>query len=696
MLSALLFLLALGVISGILLGIASKAFYVYEDPRIEQVENCLPGANCGGCGYAGCGAAAGAVVGGKAEPDVCIAGGNDVAQAVAAVMGMVVEMAEPQFALQTCAGGIRAETKFNYLGINDCRALALLYRGDKECEKACLGLGTCFRNCKFGAITMGTQGLPIFHSEFCTGCGKCEEVCPNGTIKVQRSTERILEFNTYSDRLAPCQQTCPAEIDIPKYIDHIKNGRYEQAVLTIKERNPFILSCGRVCPHPCEEMCRRTLGDDPVSINQLKRFVADYEMNTGRHLQIPIGSDTGHKIAVIGAGPAGLSSAYFLRRLGHSVTIYEMQPKLGGMLYYGIPEYRLPKKILGWEIQGILDLGIDVRTNVKFGVDFDLESLVASGYEAVILAVGAWKYSSARLDREDETIGVEGGTIYLERQGLGIPNPIGKTVGVIGGGNTAMDAARSSVRLGAEKVYIIYRRTEKEMPANPEEIEAAKEEGIEFLFLAAPNNIIDKDGRLTHLEYLKMKLGEPDDSGRRRPIPIEGSETRLPLDNLVLAIGQYSDLSFVDSNRRISGVEKTKWNSIKCDEDTNQTSIPYVFAAGDAFIDGPGIAVEAIGNGRQAARSIHLLFSDESMKFSKDKLRVKGNKGHIPGTIFDKIEGIDKKGRISLPQMDPKVRIHSVDEVDLTISEEEALKEANRCMNCCLTCYDKDAKKVNA
>ncbi|MDY6843763.1 MAG: FAD-dependent oxidoreductase, partial [Thermodesulfobacteriota bacterium] len=616
------------------------------------------------------------------------------AQAVAAVMGMVVELAEPQYARQTCSGGIRAETKFNYLGVKDCRALALLYKGDKLCEKACLGLGTCIKNCQFGAISMGDDGLPIFHSEFCTGCGKCEEVCPNGTITVQRASDRILHFNLNTDRLAPCQQTCPAEIDIPQYIEHIKHGRYKEAVLTIKERNPFILTCGRVCPHPCEDMCRRSLGDDPVSINQLKRFVADYEMNSGSRFPIPVAPDSGHKVAVIGGGPSGLTSAYFLRRLGHAVTVFEMQPKLGGMLYYGIPEYRLPKKILDWEIQGILDLGIEVRTNIKFGVDIDLESLVAAGYEAVFLAIGSWKYSSARLEKEDEVVGVEGGTIYLEKQGLGIPNPIGKRVGVIGGGNTAMDAARTSVRLGAEKVYIIYRRSEKEMPANPEEIEAAKEEGIEFLFLAAPNRIVEEEGKLTHLEYLQMELGEPDESGRRRPIPIEGSETLIPLDNLVLAIGQYSDLSFLETNRRIKDVEMTKWNSILGNEDTNQTAIPYVFAGGDGFT-GPGIAVEAIGSGRQAARSIHFYLTGKEMEFPEEKLRVTGKKGHIPGTLFEDIHDIERKGRIKLPQLDPRTRIHSVEEVDLTITEEEALKEAKRCMKCCLICYDKDIKKAS-
>ena len=692
MVDAFIFLSILGAVLAGMLGAAAIVFYVYEDPKIAEVEGVLPGANCGGCGYAGCSSFAGAIVAGEASPAGCVAGGPGVTQAVAEVMGMKVEAAEPKLAFQTCNGGARAETKYNYLGIQDCRALALLYRGDKKCELACLGLGTCVRNCPFGALTMGENGLPVVDLELCTGCGNCEKVCPTGAMKVQNSTDKAFHFNMFDDRLAPCQQTCPAEIDIPRYIDHIKHGRYEEAVLTIKEKNPFPLTCGRVCPHPCEDMCRRALADDPVSINQLKRFVADYEMNSGKRLPISVAPDNGRKIAIIGGGPGGLTCAYYLKRLGYSVTVFEMQPKLGGMLYYGIPEYRLPKKILDWEIQGILDLGINARVNMKFGVDFDLESLIAAGYEAVFMAIGAWKYSSARLDKEEEVAGVEGATVFLERQGLGVPNPVGNKVGVIGGGNTAMDCVRTSLRLGAEKVYLIYRRSEKEMPANPEEIEAAHDEGIEFVLLSAPHRIVEEDGNLTNLEYLKMELGEPDESGRRRPVPVEGSETLIPLDNLILAIGQYSDFSFLETNRRIKDLEKTKWNSIVTDADTNQTAIPYVFGGGDGGFEGPGILVEAVGDGRKAARAIHLYLAGEEMKFPEGRMKPKDT---IPGTIFDSISGIEKKGRIKLSQIDAKTRIHNVEEVDLTITEEEALKEANRCMNCCLTCYDKDIEEAS-
>jgi formate dehydrogenase beta subunit len=692
MVDAFVFLLILGAIAAAILGFAARVFYVYEDPKIALVEDCLPGANCGGCGFAGCSACAAGIVAGEVSPSVCVAGGPGVIAAAAEVMGLKIEAAEPKLAFLTCTGGTRAETKYNYLGTEDCRALAMLYRGDKKCEVACLGRGTCAKNCPFDAITMGENNLPIVDLDLCTGCGTCQTVCPTGTIQVQRGSEKALHFNMIDDRLAPCQQTCPAQIDIPRYIDHIKHGRYEEAVNTIKEKNPFLLTCGRVCPHPCEEVCRRALGDEPVSINQLKRFVADYEMNTGAHFPVSVAPDNGHKVAIIGGGPGGLSCAYYLRRLGYSVTLFDMQPKLGGMLYYGIPEYRLPKKILDWEIQGILDLGVDARVNKKFGVDFDLESLVAAGYEAVFMAIGSWKYSSARLDKEEEVAGVEGATVFLERQGLGVPNPVGNKVGVIGGGNTAMDCVRTSLRLGAEKVYLIYRRSEKEMPANPEEIEAAHDEGIEFVLLSAPNRIVEEDGKLTNLEYLKMELGEPDESGRRRPVPVEGSETLIPLDNLILAIGQYSDLSFLDTNRRIKDMEKTKWNSIVTDSETNQTAIPYVFGGGDAGYEGPGILVEAVGDGRKAARSIHLYISGEEMDFPDGRLKLKEN---IPGTIFESISGIEKKGRISLPQIDPKTRIHTMDEVDVTITEEDCKKEASRCMNCCLTCYDKDIKEAS-
>jgi len=370
---------------------------------------------------------------------------------------------------------------------------------------------------------------------------------PKNILTVRTMSQRLLHFNEEDDALAPCRQTCPAEIDIPLYISQIKDGDYEGAVHTIRERNPLLLSCGRVCPHPCESYCRRGIEDEPVSINQLKRFVADLEMNSGKRIPIPCAPDTGKRIAVVGGGPAGLSCAYFLRRLGHEVTIYEAMPEMGGIIRYGIPEYRLPKKVLSWEIEGILNLGIEHHTNMRLGVDFDLDSIIKKGFDAIFLGVGAWNDYNLKIEGEDLK-GSFKGIDFLSRVASGEKVPIGRRAAVIGGGNSAIDCVRTLVRLGAEEVYIVYRRTRKEMPANEVEIVAAEHEGIKFHFLAAPVSVVgDDNGNVTHLEFLKMELGEPDASGRRRPVPIEGSETLMEIDMLITAIGQTPDVSFSES-----------------------------------------------------------------------------------------------------------------------------------------------------
>ncbi|HDL07613.1 MAG TPA: FAD-dependent oxidoreductase, partial [Desulfobacteraceae bacterium] len=482
-------------------------------------------------------------------------------------------------------------------------ALAALYGGMRVCEIGCLGLGDCIKACSFDAIKMSLEGYPIVDDEKCVGCGACEDVCPKNIISVKTMSERLLHFNQDSDALAPCAQTCPAEINIAKYISQIRNGDFIGAVNTIRERNPLLLSCGRVCPHPCETYCRRGIEDEPVSINQLKRFVADMEMESGRRIPIKCLPPTGKRVAIIGSGPAGLSCAYFLRRLGHEVTIFEAMPKLGGMIRYGIPEYRLPKKVLDWEIEGILKLGIKSHTNVRLGLDFTLGSLISAGYDAIFLGVGAWKDYQLKVEGE-ELSGCYTGINFLSKVAMGESIPIGRRVVVIGGGNTAIDCCRTLVRMGAEKVYIVYRRTKSEMPANKVEIEAAEHEGVEFLFLAAPVRITgDSQGNVVQLEYLKMELGKLDSSGRRRPVPIKGSETLLEIDMVVIAIGQSPDLSFAKEEKRLKDLSITRWDTIDADDETLQSSIPYIFTAGDSAT-GPSLVVDAIGGGRRAARSI--------------------------------------------------------------------------------------------
>jgi len=687
MIEGIVFMTALGAACGVVLSISARIFYVYEDPRIAQVESCFAGANCGGCGFAGCSAAAAAVVGGRAKPNVCVVGALESAQKTAAVMGMEIGSVEPPKSFNPCTGGHRAEDKFLYLGVPTCQAEAVLFSGKRVCGVGCIGHGDCLRACLFDAIAMGPDGYPVVDEQKCVGCGACARVCPKNLLKISTPSERLLHFNQVGDCLAPCRQTCPAEIDIPLYIHQIRTGDYAGAVNTIRERNPLLLACGRVCPHPCELNCRRGAADEPVSINQLKRFAADFEMASGRRLSIRVAPDTGKRIAVVGGGPAGLSCAYFLRRLGHSVTLFEAMPKLGGMLRYGIPEYRLPKMVLDWEIESILNLGVEVRTGLRFGQDIQMETFKAEGYDAVFMGIGAWKDSKLAVPGE-ELKGCYTGIDFLSRLASGEKLDIKPVAAVIGGGNTAIDCTRNLLRLGTRKVYLVYRRTRKEMPANEVEVEAAEHEGVELMFLSAPVRVIGNDqGGVTQLEYLRMELGEPDASGRRRPVPVKGSETLLPTDMVISAIGQAPDVSFAAS----AELKTTRWSTIDADPATLQTNIPYLFVAGDAAT-GPSLVVDAIGGGRRAARSIHQYVTGRPVAAEPNELR----KTLLTETLFDRVSGVVPRPRAKMVELPAAERIRSFDEVDQVLTEESAQRESDRCLYCCLTCYNPDAAEPDA
>ena len=682
-----LLMFGVGAVCGVILSVAARVFYVKQDPRIEQVEGCLAGANCGGCGFAGCSAAAAAIVEGRAAPSACIVGGPETTTKVAEILGVAVGTAEVPSARNPCTGGGRAEVKYLYEGVKSCRAQFMLYGGQPVCDIGCLGQGDCVKACLFGAIRIGPEGYPVVDKDKCVGCGSCARACPKHILEVKTPSERLLHFNQADECLAPCRQTCPAEINIPLYITQIRGGDYEGAVNTIRERNPLLLSCGRVCPHPCETNCRRGIEDESVSINQLKRFVADYEMNSGQRFPIAVAAPTNRHVAVVGGGPAGLSCAYFLRRLGHEVTLFEGMPKLGGMLRYGIPEYRLPKKVLDWEIEGIINLGIKVRTNVFFGLDFDLASLVAAGFDAVFLGIGAWKDSLLRVEGEDLK-GCYTGIDFLSKIASGKTVPLGRSAVVIGGGNTAIDCVRTLIRLGVGKVTIVYRRTSSEMPANEVEIEAAEREGAEFLFLSAPVSVKgDEEGKVTHLEYLRMELGEPDKSGRRRPVPVEGSQTLLQTDMIITAIGQSPDFSFTERTQsRLAQLKTTRWSTVDVDSNTLQSNIPYVFAAGDAAT-GPSLVVEAIGGGRRAARSIHQFLMGEAVTNEAGEL----GKKLIPETVFEQVVGIERKPRCKMVELPVQARIRSFIEVDQVLTEDAAQAESRRCLSCGRICYTTEA-----
>jgi formate dehydrogenase beta subunit len=683
MLTGMLAIGGIGLIASILLGIASKLFYVPVDPLVQAVAEVLPGANCGACGFAGCSSAAKAIAKGRAKPDACLAGGAEAALAIAEVLGVTVELREPETARVGCWYTVEeADTRFCYDGVRDCRAAMMLFSGSKLCEIGCMGLGTCVSACPFGALSLREGGLPEVNPSLCTGCGTCVALCPKSIITLSSQTRRSQHLSRVDECTAPCQRTCPAGIDIPAYLTHIREGNYRRAIEVIKETNPLPLTCGRVCPHPCEEQCRLGLVTDPVNINHVKRFAADYEMRSGVRITPYQAPPTGKRVAVVGGGPAGLTCAYYLARYGHAPTIFEAMPQLGGMLRYGIPAYRLPREILDWEIEGILQMGVEVRTGKAMGKELTIDSLKEEGFEALFLGTGAWDTRGLGVEGEDLT-GILPGTHFLIDRGLGKETPVGEKVAIIGGGNTALDAARTSWRLGAKEVTIIYRRSRKEMPANDIEIEEAEKEGVIFHFLAAPTKLMGDNGTLTQLEYLEMELGEPDESGRRRPVPKPGTEKVIPVDNVIAAIGQFPVTGFLKE----LGVPLTKWNTIEViNEKTGETSLEGVFAGGDA-VSGASIAVEAIGAGRRAARSINLYLRGEEVAVAEETISKESCLPEVTELIR-----VPASERVKMPELTIDERRGNFDEVERGLDEQMAQREAARCLRCGLLCYRKEGE----
>ena len=500
-------------------------------------------------------------------------------------------------------------------------------------------------------------------------------------MKVTTSTEALEKSRKVSlslilsdhsgDCKAPCFKACPTHQDIQSYVGLIANGETEEAIKIIKKDNPLPRSIGRVCPHPCEEACRRNHLEGAVSICSLKRFAGDEYSD-----YIPeCAEKNGKKVAVIGGGPAGLSCAYFLLLRGYSVDVFEAESKAGGMLRFGIPAYRLPKDVLDKEIENIEKMGAQFNYNEKLGRDFTVESLKEK-YDAVFIATGAWKSSSLRC-KGDGAEGVIGGIDLLYKVANGEKVDLGKNVAVVGGGNTAIDAVRTAVRLGAENVTLIYRRTECEMPAEKDEIKDAKEEGVNFKFLVAPLNVVVEEGKAKGINLQKMELGEPDSSGRRSPVAIEGETEILYCDTVISAIGQ----QVVSDD--VKELELTKKGTILADEVSFKTSVAGVFAAGDVINKGPDIAVRAIAGGKNAAKSIDCYLN--GIDFTPELPKYSENKNFDPETI----QGIERVDRVSVELENPDLRKNNFSEVASVLTKEEAQKEASRCLECgCASVYD--------
>lgn len=504
--------------------------------------------------------------------------------------------------------------------------------------------------------------------------------------EIRKLVLQLLLKEHYGDCVAPCHLACPAGVDIQGYLALIAQGQYLEALQLIRERVPMPLTIGRVCPHFCEYKCNRNLIEEPININHLKRFVADYEMQSGKRNPPPLAPLSGKRVAIIGGGPAGLSAAHYLRRLGHGSTIFEAMPELGGMLRYGIPEYRLPKKILDWEIDGILNLGnIEVKLGVKWGEDFTLDSLRKEGYHAFFVGIGAWSTRKLGIVGEDLN-GVLSGVDFLVDLALGKPPEIGRRVAIIGGGNVAIDAARNSVRMGAEEVTIIYRRSRSEMPASPEEIHGAEEEGVKFHFLAAPVRLFGSNGRVSKLEYVRMELGEPDASGRRRPVPVEGSETVIPVDMVIAAIGQFPNLSALEADKGAEGIPTTRWNTIGADPDSMYANIEGVFSGGDVY-RGPETVVGALADGRKAALAIHVYLQENRTRGLPRPFNIL--KGDLEKIEREQFSQVRSEPRQRMPELPANERITNYAQIELGLSEENASREAERCLSCgCLDVFD--------
>ena len=493
-------------------------------------------------------------------------------------------------------------------------------------------------------------------------------------IRESRKTNlELLLSNHTGDCNAPCTLNCPAHTDCQGYVGLVANGEYLKANELIKEKIPLPASIGRVCPHPCEDNCRRQLVDQPISIAMIKRFCGDFD-HAQEQVFIPdIPEETGRSVAIIGGGPMGLSAAYFLRRMGHAVTIYDAMPKLGGMMRYGIPEYRLPKAVLDAEIDVIHRMGAEFITDTKVGEDISLDE-IRNSYDAVLIGIGAWLSTGVRCKGEDSE-GVIGGIRFLRAVQRNEPIDLGKRVAIVGGGNTAMDACRTAVRLGAEEVYNVYRRTKKEMPAEQVEIEEAEEEGVVFLNLRNPLEIkTGKNGRVSEMVLQVMELGEADASGRRKPVPVEGKTETIDVDTVILAIGQKVDAEAF-------ALDKTKKGAIQYDPETFMTSIPGVFAGGDCGNDKISIAVEAIADALKSTQVIDRYLEGEAVKYRKPYVVTRDD---ISEKTFEDRERLFRE---KADQLDALERKNNFSEIIYDgLSPEQAEREADRCLQC--GCHD--------
>jgi len=669
MIQAVLILGSLGLIIGIGLALASRIFYVYVDPMIEAVEAALPGANCGGCGLPGCSANAEAIVKGKASPGSCVAGGAELAETIAGILGVSVEAKEPDIAQPDCIYSLKdADTKFTYDGINDCRAAALFNGGMKVCTIGCLGLGTCVRACPFNALSMGPDGLPVVNPEKCTGCGTCERECPKHIIKLSSVTRRIIREYTTDDCTTPCQRACPAGINIREYIYQIKMGNYHRSVQIIKERNPFPSTIGRICPHPCEDACRRNAIDDSVAINNLKRFAADYEQQSGTRILPYTAPKTDKKIAIIGGGIQGLSVAFFTARLGHSPTILEATNQLGGLLRKAIARDRLPLSMLDWDINGIIDMGVAVEYEKTAGVDFSIPECLDAGYEAVFVGSGGWDSRLAR--GADKTVEQVIPNTYLlvdlVKQNASESVTLTGHVVISGSGDAAIKQAIQSMDKGAQSVTLFLNINQ-----DIKKLDALTSKGITVIQNAAITRLIGENKNLTEIEYENLKTNE---------------KLTIQADTLILSTGRFPELIFT---KRSSEDEQSQdkpsllWEAILPYKKPSNDNEVGLFSKNDVITD-YNAAIKAIGGARRAAASIHMVLYGQPISLPENIVRSESDIQNV-----DHVERVSSSQRQIMAIRTPQ-ELTQNPELEKGYTRETAKREADRCLRCGLICYAKD------
>lgn len=685
MLAAGLLLLFLGLAASTLLAIASRAFYVWEDPKVLAITDVLPGANCGGCGYAGCSASAEAIAAGQAPADICVAGGFEVAKAVAEIMGQEVEEKEPEISSSSCIYGVdRADLIFNYNGATDCRAAMLLYGGSKLCAIGCIGLGSCVKACQFGALSIGDENLPVVNSELCVGCGACVEACPKNILTLTSTTRRIISEYRSDECTAPCQRTCPTGINIRGFIHQIRNGEYEAALTTIKEKCPLPSVCGYICPAPCEFECRRNLVDEGVAINPLKRFVADYEMITGNRVHPYKAPGKGLRVALVGGGSEGLTTAYILARLGYRPVIYESKSELGGILRYVISEDRLPRKVLDHDIQGILDIGVEAKTGMTMGEDFTVSSLLQEGHDAVVLTAGG--FDSRKIlnpEKSHYDVPVEGFFLLLDvlkSFARGEEIALGRHTALTYSDPDAIDLAHKFRKLGAEKVTIISSQSLSSMRLDSYDLERLQKEGIDVRASTIVSAMGGVSSRLT-----RVALETPDPSGQESP-----KMDFMDLDSMVVAEARLPELTFVRGEEAPEPpANKITWQTIETFRTFPDSDCTGIFTSPEpGRVSDSSAVVRSILSGRRLARAIHQYFTEGAISPIPSLAREKDS---IP--MVTKIHAVSARERQRPPLVDVEGDIKKawVYPKEMPGLDESAARlEAERCLQCGLICYNKD------